>query len=90
MIDREKLEFQFERLTKCLLEYIEENLKTDADLKDALIRAEWYTPFAEALGACALYESSKAIETYSKRLHWLTVALAGLTLLLLIRTFWSS
>jgi predicted alternative tryptophan synthase beta-subunit len=41
----------------------------------------------QAVATISLYESSKKIESYSKALKWLTVALVFLTAVLIIRTF---
>jgi hypothetical protein len=86
MIDRKRLDAQIERLANSLLDHMEN--KKDDEIKGAVKTAGWYAPVTQSLTEIALYESSKAIETYSKRLQWLTLVLASLTILLIISTFW--
>jgi hypothetical protein len=86
MIDRERLNAQIDRLANFLLDHMEQ--KKDAEIKDAVRNAGWYAPVTQSLSEIALYESSKTIEAYSKRLQWLTVALGGLTFVLIISAFW--
>ena len=82
MVDRKKLENQFDRFAPAFLKKLQ-----DKDPETMGGNVLEFAATAQALGAFALYESSKRIEYFSKWLTVLTVALVFLTFVLAARIF---